>query len=316
MKKTKYILIFILFSGCIEVYQKYEIDTIENVIFVKECEGIFEYSIKDGKSKKLFPTNEEDILIENPFKYSNSRIQFGIRDKSKEIDSISFYVNFHSLNGKHVSTKKFIEIENYTVLVENKNLETNQIKIDTLKNCTGSSSSLKYVKYNCQENFFERFYSEAISKKGEKVFSRKGDIYLISNDNTETKIMDFEGEFDAKFGNGFYQPKFILNEEKVLFRKLSGFLGGDKPSLYIYDRKEKVCEIFTEGRFRNIKISNNGKYMLFSRTKKISLHSSSNCRNEDLFIMNLKTKKYKKIGEGNHFEWKKENYRQQWLKRS
>jgi hypothetical protein len=59
------------------------------------------------------------------------------------------------------------------------------------------------------------------------------------------------------------------------------------------------------GEFYNMKISNDGNYMLYSRFNMLEYFLKDECRNNDIFIMNLKTKSSQKIGKGILFDWKK-----------
>jgi hypothetical protein len=171
----KYLLILIcFFCECNDVVESSDL---ENILFAKECDGIFEYSTKDKKIIQLLKIKSNDIFIENPFEYEEGKLIFGIRKQEFENDSVSFFVKYYLSNGDVYKTVKYREKEKYVVLKETKIIESNKMVVDTFENCAGSSSSTRYKRYNCMESNQERFYTESIAQM-EVRFFREDEIFI------------------------------------------------------------------------------------------------------------------------------------------
>lgn len=302
------LLIWIVLAySCNSLFVGANLNDLEDIIVITQCDGVYEYS-GDKLNKKLkFKIEASDVYIERPLDYENNEIIIGFRYKSEEVDSISYYSKYYTLDKVARKTIKYIEVESFKVIaVEKENFRSGEIKIDTFYNCTGSSSSTRYLKYRCinKKEDFERFYSESISESGDKVYSRKGNIYYETSEGL-IQITDFKGEFYPKFGSGFYSPKFIKGNKSILYGEITGFLSNETPSLYEYDIETRKTTKFIDGEFFDRKISKNGRHMLFSRASREDYKVDLDCRNYSIFVMNLTTKEIVELGRGSYYEWKK-----------
>ncbi|MEO0725985.1 MAG: hypothetical protein AAFZ63_15690 [Bacteroidota bacterium] len=275
----------------------------EKVIFIRECIGVYEYDLTTDETTLLFQIDDDMVVVENPFKrLEHGQLTIGFRLSEFENDSIRFYVGSYGLKGNRMTTTFYEKEKDYQVNVITFDHTSNQMKVDTFYDCKGLSSSWRYLKYNCIEGkkAFERYYSEDYSNKGDRAYSRKGDIYLAVGDSID-QITAFSGEFSPKFGSGFFEPNFVMNDQKIVFRKLGSFWGRQPEELHLYDIASKTSTIIAEGTHSNIKPSTNGEAILYWGGK---TSDGLECPEGDIWLLDLTTGEKKKIGVGLDFTWK------------
>ena len=119
--------------------------------------------------------------------------------------------------------------------------------------------------------------------------------------NDTTKIVDYQGNFDAKFGSGYFQPQLDPTGQFVVYRYLPGFLNFKKKSTLerIDLNKKKITRIKT-GDFCKPTFSKDGKFILFRRNEK---QGKNDVWYSEIYILELETNKVWKIGEADIAYW-------------
>lgn len=300
----KYVLIIMgglsFLWSCKQVVE--EGDVVESIFFINPCEGIYEYDVMTDESRLIFSHKEEDLLLEQPIEYENGEVLIGLRDRKKERKGILFYSKFYNTERELIKTIHYQKKANDSLLRVIIYFDGRDRVEETLEDCNPNNIFWNTaLDYKCERR--PRFYAEDYSRQGKKVYSLHGDI-CISSDTGDVCIIAFDRQFDPKFGSGYYQPLF-LNENEILVRKMPGFLVfKEKPALYKYNIVTKEKTLFVEGAYSDIQLSQNKKYLLYSKHNFLRNFSREKCNDRDIYLMNIQTKKSKLIGSGNYLKWK------------
>ena len=283
----------------------------EKIILFKDKDGIYEFDPTTEKEKTIFKASDKQLFLEEPYKLINDTLTFGLKGDLTFTDTTDYsigekydkyYISVNLKSGESWLTKKILyEVLNHNKLnikIQNfnkKGVIISQVDSDTI--FKGTSTTYKGVVYN---NFKPRFYSES-TVGDKKAFSSRGCIYLIFRNDT-TKIVDYKGNFDPKFGSGYFQPQLDPTGQFIVYRYLPVFMNfKESPMLERLDLKTKRRTRIKKGGFVNPTFSKNGKFLLFQRNEE---QGKNNTWISDIYILELKTNKEWKIGEAYVAYWK------------
>lgn len=317
-------VLFLCFQGSSQQTKLNNTNHKNKVVYTVDKEGIYIYDQATKKSEKI--SNLQKDIIDNSLSFINDSVFIiGYRNliihesrnkitgevlkcpcssseslvfngivKSYKYDRYDIYENyFKAINIRSKDTWLFKSIkyehkENDTLTIRTtffeKNGEITSIKDTKSRSTRHSSSSDDFNTF-----YSDRFYSESNIVNSKQVFTRRGNLYLREN-GFETLLVEFEGNFDPKFGSGYYKPSLSKDEEKVAFQVLPGFLGKD---FYIveYDLKTKSKTTITNGFFEP-KYSLDGIFLLLKK-------------NNNIYIHDLRNGQTKKIAKGDNYIWNK-----------
>jgi len=171
---------------------------------------------------------------------------------------------------------------------------------DTSMVYKGSSNTPKGVTYN---DFKPRFFSKQ-SWGDKSVFSLRGSIYYTDKSDT-TLLVEYTGNFDPKFGSGYFQPQLDPTGQYAVFRYLPGFMNfKEDASLQKVNIQTKETEILKTGDFNDPTFSTDGKFILFTRDQK---QGKSDTWISKVYLLDLTTLKEQKIGNAYSAQWGPKN---------
>lgn len=301
-------------------------------VYSVDKEGVYLHSFKENSNRLIYPTDK--VFLNSYFNFVNdSTLQVGHQSKKRSeekdrkvfskyfyradgdstfitdnppytvkdiyeylTDSI-FYIDINSGKSYLARTVDYEHYEHKTL-----NIKTRQFNLlgklisekDTSFNCGGTSTSSKGIRF-CD---FKRFYSSSEIIQGKTVISKRGDL-ILKEQETESVLLKFDGNFDPKFGSGYYNPTLSSNGQKVSFQYLAGFL---KSGSCIYEMKLKTkskTKLVGEG-FSNPLYSPDNRYLLlFSNNRQAKKRTWIN----DIYILDVKSKTKKKVAEGENYLW-------------
>lgn len=296
------IAICILFTSCSVNGQ-----TIPPILLIKDKDGIYKLDTIGKKEKLIYKVASDLIINTGSIIISNGTLTFGIVGKFLEdsFNSELYEEKFYTIDlctGKNwlsgirsnnvINNKKQLRVIFKKIDPEGKIIEQS----DTTVSYKGLTSGYKGVIYN---EFKPRFFSESVIGN-KKVFSSRGSIYYSDKSDT-TLLVSFTGKFDPKFGNGYLEPLFDPTGQYIICRYLPGaFNFRESECLYIVDTKTKEKKILKKGEFRSPSFSKNGKLLLFQRNGRFD---QNECWINDIYILDMKTLKERKVGVSNFAIW-------------
>jgi hypothetical protein len=330
MKSLKQLIILIALTTQVCCNTKHKSDL--QFVYSVDKEGVFIHSLKDSNVKSIYKTNQE--FLTDCFTFINDTIlQVGhqgimkseererkvyskyfhrvdgdstfitdnppyvLKDNYDYLTDSLFYINIKS--GKNYLSKT-IDYEHYehnTLKIKTRefDLDGKQISIkDTTLFCSGTTSSSKGIIF-CN---FKRFYSKSETINGKTVTSEQGDL-ILKDKNSEVILLKYDGQFDPKFGSGFYNPTLTSDGEKVTFQYLAGFLKSGS-CIYEMDMKTKTKKkLIGEGYFNPLYSPDNKLLLLFNNNRQ----SKSNTWVNDIYILDIATKTKIKVGQGQNYLW-------------
>lgn len=114
-------------------------------------------------------------------------------------------------------------------------------------------------------------------------------------------MVEYEGNFDPKFGSGYSQPQLDPTGQFVIFRYLPSFINFKEfASLQKVDIKTKRREVVKIGEFNTPTFSADGKSILFKRDQK---EGKLNTWISKIYLLELTTLKERKIGDAYSAQW-------------
>lgn len=283
----------------------------QSVYLFKDKDGLYLFDPATEKEKIIFKATEKQVFLDEPLKINGDTLTFGIKgelvfsEKSPTESEIERYFNdYYSVNMKTgenwLSGKILYEIRGHSTLnikvLSSEISGKTKVLSDTSMIYKGSSTTSKGVVYN---TFEPRFFSQhSIGDKS--VFSLRGSIYYTDKSDT-TLLVEYKGHFDPKFGNGYFQPQLDPTGQYAVFRYLPGFMNFEEDaSLHKVNIQTKKTEILKTGDFNDPTFSADGKFILFSRGKKVwELNTWIN----NIYLLELTTLKEHKIGNAYSAQW-------------
>ncbi len=270
--------------------------------FSVDKEGVYLYSFKDNKSKVIYKTDK--VFLNKYFKQINdSTIQVGHQsEKQNEFnyeyltDSV-YYINLNTKKSFLAKAIEYKHYENSTLEITTRNFNKYGKLIsekDTSFVCAETSFSSKGIEF-CD---IKRYYGESETIHNKTIITENGDLILKENNN-KSMLLKFDGNFDSKFGSGYYNPTLTSDGKKTTFQYLAGFLKNGS-CIYEMDIKTKIkTELIGEGYFNPIYSPNNKLLLLFSNNRQ----SKEDTWINDIYILEIATKKKKKVGQGENYIW-------------
>jgi len=282
----------------------------QSVFLFKDKDGLYLYDFIKRKDTVVFKASSKQIFLDEPCAFSGDTLQFGFRgeynypNERNTLKGDTYYKIYYSLNIKTgnnwISKKVFYETtENDTLKITTQFFAPDGTLISTKDSSTkyeGLSSTYKGITFNDNE---PRFFSK--SKVGNKsVYSLRGNVYLTDQTDT-TLLVKFDGQFDPKFGSGYFQPRLEPKANYALVTYLPGFMNFSEPSLKKVDIKTKDVSTFCKGDYSDLTFSNDGNFFLFKRNER---QGENKTWLSDIYIFDLTTKKQFKIGEADAAQWR------------
>ena len=304
MKQISTILTIFILYGC-------TIKPTQMVLLFKDKDGIYLFDPIKKKEKNVFRANNQQVFLDEPYKLSNDTLTFGIKGNLTFTDELDYskgekyFKDYYSIDLKSgkiwLSGKIIYEVIERTLKITSQTINYDgivTIQSDTTMDYKGSHTTSKGITYN---DFKPRFYSSS-TVAGKTVYSYRGSIYLVDKSDTVT-LVDYSGKFDPKFGSGYYQPELNPTGEFAVFRYLPGFLNfKERALLQKIDISTKTITTLKKGEFCNFSFSSDGKFILFERNGRFN---KMDCWSSDIYILDLKTLKTRKIGVASSASWKK-----------
>lgn len=283
----------------------------QSIYLFKDKDGLYLYDSESDKEKFTFKATDYQVFLDEPLKTSGDTLTFGIKGElvfaetsPTESGGERYFNDYYSVNlktGKNWLSGRisYDVIGHSTLKIKTLSYDTNgkeSVLSDTSMIYKGSSSSSKGVVYN---DFKPRFFSKhSIGNKS--VFSLRGNIYYTEESDT-TLLVEYKGNFDPKFGSGYFQPQLDPTGTYVIFRYLPGFMNvKEKASLQKVDIKSMKTEIIRTDEFNDPTFSKNGEFILFSRGQK---DGKSNTWISKIYMLDIATLKERKIGKAYSAQW-------------
>jgi len=301
-------------------------------LYSVDKDGVYLYSLKDNTTKSIYKTDK--VFLNDYFKLLNdSTLQVGHQskmrseEKERKVYSKYFYradgdstfitdnppyttkdsydyltdsicnVNIKTAKSFLASVVDYEHYEHSTLKIKTRNFNHDGKLIsekDTSFVCGGTSSSSKGIRF-CN---FTRYYGESETVLGKTIITERGDL-ILKEGNTKSVLLKFDGQFDPKFGSGYYNPTLTSDGKKTSFQYLAGFL---KSGSCIYemdiDTKSKT-KLIGEGYFNPMYSPDNKLLLLFADNRQ----SKGNTWINDIYIFDIATKTKRKIGQGENYLW-------------
>ena len=283
----------------------------QSILLFKDKDGIYEYDLAIGKDKIIFKATDTQIFLDEPYRLIGDTLTFGVKGKLTFIDTANYsagekyfkdYISVDLKSENNWLSRKILYevVDHNTLKIRSQTFNPKGIitfQSDTSMIFKGSYSSYKRHTYN---DFKPRFFSKStVGKK--TVFSLRGNIYFADQGDT-IKIVDCKGNFDPKFGSGYFEPQLDPTGQYAVFRYLPGFMKfTESPSLQKVDLKTKHVEKIKSGDFVEPLFSKDGQFLLFKRNER---QGNKDTWISDIKLLDLKTNYEWKIGEANAASWK------------
>ena len=281
------------------------------IYLFKDKVGLYSYDSTTDKETTIFKATDKQVFLDEPLRISGDTLTFGIKGElvftetsPTESGGERYFNDYYSVDlktGKNwLSGKINYEVIGHSTLkIKVLSFDINgksNVLSDTTMVYKGSSSTSKGVSYN---NFKPRFFSKQ-SLGDKSVFSLRGSIYYTNKSDT-TLLVEYKGNFDPKFGSGYFQPRLDPSGQYVVYRYLPGFLNfKEDPNIQKINIQTKKTEIIKAGEFNNPIFSADGKFILFSRDEK---EGKSNTWISSIYLLDLTTFKEQKISNAYSAQW-------------
>ena len=283
----------------------------QSIYLFKDKDGLYLYDPVFDKEKLIFKAMEYQVFLDEPLKTSGDTLTFGINGElvfaeisPTESGGERYFNDYYSVYLKTgeswLSGRITYEVIGHSSLrIKTLSYDTHgkeRVLSDTSMIYKGSLSTSKGVVYN---DFNPRYFSKhSIGNKS--VFSLRGNIYYTEESDT-TLLIEYQGNFDPKFGSGYFQPQLDPTGTYVIFCYLPGFMNfKEDASLQKVEIKTMKTEIIRTGEFNNPTFSKNGEYILFSRGQK---EGKSNTWISNIYMLDIATLKERKIGKAYSAQW-------------
>ena len=285
----------------------------QSIYLIKDKDGLYLYDYKSQTEKLIFKASDNQVFLDEPILINNDTLTFGIKGElvfNSQNDTNSFvegetyskiyYSKLSSSDKCWISKEIFYEIIGHdTLKIKTQKFNSNgevTFDSDTSMRFRGTSTTYKGVTFNY---FKPRFYT-IHTNHDKSVFSLRGNIYLAQGGDT-TLLVEFKGNFDPKFGSGYFQPQLNPSNTYVVYRYLPGFLNLEgRPSLQRIYLNSKKTEIIKKGDFVSPSFSDDGNFILFKRNER---QGKKGTWISDIYLLDLTSLKEKKISEAYSATW-------------
>ena len=285
--------------------------TKQSIYLFKDKDGLYEYNSASEKEKIIFQASNKQVFLDEPYQLSNDTITFGIVGERMFIETSptesggEYYHNdYYSVD--LISGKNWLSRQDRYKVIGHSTLNIKTIKYEITGDSTiisdtsmvykSSSSSTNGVVYN---NLKPRFYSEQ-TMDDKSVYSYRGSIYYVEQLDT-TLLVQYNGNFDPKFGSGYFQPQIDPTGKYIVFRYLPGFMNfNETASLQKVNIETKKVETLKKGRFTEPIFSSDGNHILFSRNEK---KGKLKTWVSEIYLLDLTTLKEQKISQASKAFW-------------
>lgn len=334
MTKTLFLLTILLTARCASVSTQSETEKHDlQIVYAVDKEGVFLYDLNSGKKTKIYESDQ--VFLDQKMEFLNDSIlvighqgQSKVEEKERIVNSRYFYradgdSTFitdnppYKVMDEHVFiTETYFAVNvntssNYIYkTIDYEHIDHRDLKIktthfdqagniilqhDTMRYCNGTTSSSKGISF-CD---FERFFSKSERINGNQVFSRRGNLYLVNSLDT-TLLLKFDGKFDPKFGSGYYNPSLSPDGKKVAYQYLAGFLNKGSAIFEMDIETKEKKELTGEGYFKPV-YSPDGQKLLIAKNQR---QAKENTWINSIYILDIKSGKTKKIGNGIAYLWR------------
>lgn len=282
----------------------------QSIFLFKDKDGLYQYEPTTGREIIIFKATDKQVFLDEPFQLSNDTLTFGFKGElthvytSEYTSTEKYYKDYFSVDLK--SRKNWLSKKiRYKIKEQSLNIKTllvdnngkTSVLADTSMVFHSSNTTSKGIIYN---DLSPRFFSNH-SLGDKSVFSLCGKIYYTEKSDT-TLLVDYKGDFDPKFGSGYFQPRLDPKGQYAIFEYLPGFLNfKDNASLQKVNIRTKKIEILKTGDFGEPSFSADGNFVLFKRDQK---QGKLNTWISKIYILDLTTLHVQKISDAYSAQWK------------
>ena len=335
-KIVSIISILFLFDSCRQIDK-----TVNNnlqFIYTIDNDGLYFYDLQNDSTKKIYSTDK--VFLSDKVAFLNDTVlivghQNPVRHEKQERKVYSKYLyradgdsTFITDNPPYITIDEhdFVTEQYFAINISNghfykcKTIDFEHIEHSTLKICTkefsmngnvlhktdttflcgGTSHSSKGIRFCNDEG---RFYSKSETVNNKQIISKEGNLYQQEG-NTEKMILKFDGHFEPKFGSGYFSPTLSPNGKNVTYQYIAGFLKNGSAIFEMNLETNSKTELIGEGYF-DPKYSPDGQKLLVAKNQHQSIN---NTWINDIYILDIKTKKLKQIGQAENYLWLPKKY--------
>lgn len=335
-KLVSIISIFLLFDSC----KQTDKDANNNLQFVYtiDKDGLYYYDLHNDSTKKIYSTDK--VFLNDKVTFLNDTVlivghQNSIRHKKQERKVYTKYLyradgdsTFITDNPPYITIDEhdFVTEEYFAININNdqvykcrtvdyEHIDHSTLKIhtkefsingqllqetDTSFLCGATSYTSKGIKFCNDEG---RFYSLSETVNNKQIISREGNL-IQKVGNVETLILKFDGQFEPKFGSGYFAPTLSPNGNKVTYEYMAGFLKGGSAIYEMNLETNSKTELLGEGFFEP-KYSPNGQKLLVAKNQH---QAPNNTWLSDIYILDINSKKIKQIVQAESYWWIPKKY--------
>lgn len=280
------------------------------IYLFKDKDGLYLYEPTTDREEIIYKASDNQVFLDEPYQLLGDTLTFGFKGELifaetslNESARERYYKDYFSVDLKTsrnwLSRKVLYEVLGQTLNIKTLVVDANgktTVLSDTSMTYQGSYSSSKGIIYN---NFKSRFFSrQSIGDKS--IFSIRGSIYYTYKSDT-TLLVEYKGQFDSKFGSGYFQPQLDPTGQYAVFRYLPGFMNfKEDASFQKVDIQTKKREVLKTGNFDEPTFSADGNFILFKRDQK---QGKSNTWTSKIYLIDLRTLKEQKISNAYSAQW-------------
>jgi hypothetical protein len=282
----------------------------QSIFLFKDKDGLYQYEPTTEKEIIIFKASDKQVFLDEPYQLSNDTLTFGFKGEltfvytSEYTKTEKYYKDYFSVDLKSrknwLSKKILYEIKEQTLNIKTLSVDIKgktSVLADTSMVYHSSNTTSKGITFN---DLSPRFFSKH-SLGDKSVFSLSGKIYYSDKSDT-TLLVDYKGNFDPKFGSGYFQPQLDPKGQYAIFVYLPGFLNFKKNrSIQKVNIQTKKIEILKTGVFGEPTFSADGNFVLFKRDQK---QGKLNTWISEIYILDLTTLHEQKISDAYSAQWK------------
>lgn len=325
MIKPFYFLAFVFLSTqCTVVSETNKsIDSKLQLVYTVDREGLFLYDLKTGKERKIYTTDQK--FMDKKMQFLNDSI-FIVAHKSKrreeEKERLVYSKYMYRADGDstfitnnppyktvdkywYVTETYFAVNINTSIAFKYKTIDYEYLDYELLNikttrfDTTGQiveSMPITSEGTNFEER--ERYFSASEQINQRQIFSRQGNLYLVEREDT-SMLLKFNGNFEPKFGSGYYNPALSPDGKKVTYQYLAGFLSEGSAMFEMSIQTKKKKELLDAEYFRPV-YSPDGNKLAVAKNQRQAKGEWIN----SIYIYDLRTGKIEKATDGNTYFWR------------